>query len=439
MAEAVANWYTTTSPGCATLGVREDGHGLGRGVVVDGVDEDLRADAAGPGGVAQPQGVAAHGVASVQDGDEVVDPAHEGAAADRAMRRSCPVPSGSGRHLDETRTVQQELPGRLVQRAAVDQILGGGVALPPRPPRARRPRRAGAPRRSTRRLWASSGSSAWSGRRSTTPLSTTPPGEPSGRDARYSDASAMVTEQPCSMARSATAPRGSTPCASAPRPRKACSRSPSPQSAWTMVAARRARQHVRRDGPGQRTQLAGWDEPGRALHGPVLGGQPRLERGDAGRQETKGLDHVAHGLFELGPLAFRRPARSGPCAGRRRSRGPVLPAVAAARGERVGQRRGAGVVRAVAIAEMRERRQEVPGVAALRRQPREGLVQRCAPPGPGPSARASPALVPAPSRVGLQRRLEGRLRTWRTMLPAWPPGSGAALLGRGDERLPSAT
>ena len=103
-------------------------------LLVDGVDEDLRPVPAGPGGVAQPQGVPAHGVASVQDGDEVVDAAHEGATAGQG---DAPVPArpvGQRRHLDEPGPLQQQLPRRLVEGAAVDEIPGGAH-------RVRRPRR----------------------------------------------------------------------------------------------------------------------------------------------------------------------------------------------------------------------------------------------------------------------------------------------------------
>ena len=69
-----------------------------------------------------------------------------------------------------------------------------------------------------------------------------------------------------------------------------------------------------------------------------------------------------------------RPARSR--RGRSRSSGPLRRPSPRLGGQRVRERRGAGMVRAVAIAQVREGRQEIPGVAALGRQPREGLVQR---------------------------------------------------------------
>ncbi len=133
-------------------------------------------------------------------------------------------------------------------------------------------------------------------------------------------------------------------------------------------------------GPASAPMRAGRDEPGRTVHRPVLGGQPRLERLDAGRQEAERLDDMAHRLFEVRLLAVRRapgavPARAQPV---ERS---GAPAVAAAGGQGVGERRSARVVRAVAITQMREGRQEIPGVAALGRQPREGLVQRLGGPG----------------------------------------------------------
>ena len=286
----------------------------------------------------------------------------------------------------------------------------------------------GAPRRNTRRLWASNGSSACSGSRSTTPLSTTPPTEPSGRGRHVLGRLGDGHRAARSMARSATAPRGSTPCASAPR-----SWSAPQQVALTAVgvddhAPRRARRHVRRHRSGQRADVAGRDEPGRAVHRPVLGGQPRLERLDAGRQEAERLDDVAHRLFEIRLLAVRRasgavPARAQPV------EGPAAPAVAAAGGQRVRERRGTGVVRAVAITQVREGRQEIPGVAALGRQPCEGLAERLG--GAGLVRRPSGCPGRPAHPRDPQRPLEEDRRTWRPMLPAMrPPTPEGAVSGQ---------
>ena len=420
------------------VGVGEDGHRLVRGVVVDGVDEDLRAEAAGPGGVAQAQGVPAHGVAAVQDGDEVVDAAHEGAAADRAKRRSCPVPSGSGATStnparSSSSSQVASCSGRPSTRswAAASRALDGRHGLgdhDERAPRAGAPAGSGPaagaaraaaggrPRRSARR------------RRASRPGGT--PGTPTPR--RWS---------PSSRARGRAAPprpRGSTPCASAPRSRSARGGRP-----------RRSRRG-RSSPPGVRASTCAATGPTHApssragtsqaapVHGPVLGGQPRLERRDPGRQEAEGLDHVAHRLFELGLLAVRRARRRGPGAG---AAGRGCPSAGRRRGSAasdVGERRGAGVVRAVAVTQMREGRQEVPGVAALGRQPGEGLAQRLAPPGPGPPApglAAPPVLRPASSASPVGGGGCGHgARCYRRCHPALPE---ARVFRRGDERLPS--
>ncbi len=86
MADAVANWYTTTSPGRAAFSVRQHRESLVRGLDVDGVDEDLCVKPTGARGVAQPEGVAPDRIAAVQDGHEVVNAAHGGVLAARAIR-----------------------------------------------------------------------------------------------------------------------------------------------------------------------------------------------------------------------------------------------------------------------------------------------------------------------------------------------------------------
>jgi hypothetical protein len=132
---------------------------------------------------------------------------------------------------------------------------------------------------------------------------------------------------------------------------------------------------------GEGAELPRRDEPRRAIHRSVLRGQPRLERLDARRQEAERLDHVAHGLVEIRLVAVRRacgctPAGANPV----QQSGP--PCCAAACLQRVRERRRARMVRPVAITEMRERGPEVPGVAPLRRQSREGGAQCLGGPGP---------------------------------------------------------
>ena len=278
----------------------------------------------------------------------------------------------------------------------------------------------GAPCARVRRHWARSGNSACSGSRSTTPLSTMPPSEPASRPARCSDASPMVTEQPPSMARSATAPRGSTPCAGAPRPGERLDERALPAVGVHDVASRGAGEHVCRHRAHPRPQLARRDEPRRAVHRPVLGGEPRLERGDPGREEAERLDDVAHRLLELRLLVPGRPARRASLAGRSRSKRPDrCPPARRSVSSGVRQRRRTGVVRAVAIAQVRERGQEVPGVAPLGRQPRERPVQRLRRPG----------LV----RVGAGRRL--RVPALAGHVVGWGKSCGHG--GRCYRRCPS--
>ena len=249
------------------------------------------------------------------------------------MRRSCPRPVGQGRHLDEPGPLQQQLPGRLVERDAVDEVPGGRPRVRRGRRRVRRSPRAG-PRAATPGGSgpATAAARAVAGGRPRRSARRRRPSRPA-REARCSDASAMVTEQPCSRARSATAPRGSTPCASAPRSLETRSSSPSPQSAWTIDPARRARRDVGRHRSGPGAERTGRHEPGGAVHRPVLGRQPLLERLDTCGQETKGLDDVPHGLFEVRLLAVRRPSGAVPARAQPVER-PGPPALVAAGGQR---------------------------------------------------------------------------------------------------------
>ena len=94
-------------------------------------------------------------------------------------------------------------------------------------------------------------------------------------------------------------------------------RSPSPQSAWTTVPPGVHASTWAATGPARRRAR----EPGRARppRPPACPPRPTSPRAlDAGRQETKSLDDVAHGLFELGPVASgrRRPGPGGAADGR---------------------------------------------------------------------------------------------------------------------------
>src|SRR6185437_15000269 len=137
-------------------------------------------------------------------------------------------------------------------------------------------------------------------------------------------------------------------------------------------ASRGPGEQMGRHRSGPRAELARRYQPGRALHGPVLGRQPLLEGRHAGREEAERLDHVTERLLELTLLPGR-----GPDAAIAAQPAPS-PRRLAVSLERVGEARGAGVVRAVAVAEDGEGAQEVPSVAALGGQPVEGCVQ-----GPG--------------------------------------------------------
>ena len=297
------------------LGVGEDGHRLGRGVLVDGVDEDLRAEAAGPGGLAQPQGVPAHGVASVQDGDEVVDAAHEGATADRAMRRSFRVPSGSGatstnpaRSSNSSQVASWS--GRPSTRswAAASRAADGGDGLgdhDERRPAPQHPPALGQQREQ---------------RVQRQPIDHAAQHDAAGRAVRRGTPGAPTPRRwsPSSRARWRAAPPRRAARRRAPRRRARCSarsRSPSPQSAWTMTPPGVRADDVAATGPASAPSSRAGTSQAAPSTGRSCGGQPRLERLDAGRQETEGLDHVAHGLFEVRLLAFRRAVRRGPGAG----------------------------------------------------------------------------------------------------------------------------
>ena len=87
----------------------------------------------------------------------MVDAAHEGVTAARANRRSLPASASERRHLDEPGPVQQQLPGRLVQRTP---LRPGRAPAPPtlrRRAPARRRRRAARRGASVRRHCARSG------------------------------------------------------------------------------------------------------------------------------------------------------------------------------------------------------------------------------------------------------------------------------------------
>ena len=82
-----------------------------------------------------------------------------------------------------------------MERAAVDEIAGGGLTAPPwRDAGSEIDDERGAALQRAPALGQQRERARGAGRRSTTPLSTSPPAVPSGRDATYSDASAMLTE-----------------------------------------------------------------------------------------------------------------------------------------------------------------------------------------------------------------------------------------------------
>ncbi len=332
-------------------------------LAVDGVDEDLRVVAAVPGGVAQAQRVPAHRVATVQDRDEVVDAAHEGTTADRAMRPIRPAPVGQRCDLGEPGPLEQQLPGRLMQWSALHQVLRRGITGVDR--------RDGLGEHDQRRA---------------------PPQRPTALDQEREQ---RVERQPINDAAQHEAARRALgtgrellPCLGdghraavlngTQRHRTARLDTVGLRAALVQQAQQvalatvgmddhttgRTSQDVGCHRPGQRAELARRDQPGRPVHRSVLRGQPRLERLDARGQEPERLDHVTHRLFEVrlvtGGRAGAVPTRAQAV---ERSRPP---AVGATGRERVRQRGGARMVRAVAIAEVGEGGQEVPGVTPLR-------------------------------------------------------------------------
>ncbi len=195
---------------------------------------------------------------------------------------------------------------------------------------------------------------------------------------------ASVLKRRAGPPRRAARRRGSRP----PRSAKASSRLPSPQSAWMITPPGVVRHDVRRHGPAHGPELACRHEPcrDRPPVGPVRPGGPRASRRVPTRSETP---------RRRVPSPPRGPSSRSRAAAPPRSRAqaierPAAPDAAAALGRHgVGECRGAGMVRAVAITQVRERRQEVPGVAALRSESRRSLLQRAALPGSGPPSSAS--------------------------------------------------
>ena len=356
------------------LGIGEDGHRLPRRLGVDRVDVDLRGEATGPRRIAQAQGVSPDRVTAMQHGDEVVDAPHEGVTAVRANRRSLPTSASSG--------ATSTKPARSNSSSQVASCSGrpctrssAGASHAPVAAAGSATTTSGASRPRVRRHCARTESRACSGRRSTTPLDRDAPERPlrpAGQVlGRLGDGDGQAAFE---------RPQGR----GAARLHPVRHRAPAGQLVEEValaavgvdqVAPGGARQEVRRHRPGPGSEGAGRDQPGGALHRPVLRGQPCLERGDAGRQEAEGLDHVAHRLGELvrGALGRRRgpiPATAQPAEA---ARPPAAGAALVL--ERIRQRRGARVVRAVAVTEMGERRKEIPLVAALGCQAREGGAQ----------------------------------------------------------------
>ena len=139
------------------------------------------------------------------------------------------------RHLGEPGPLQEQLPRRRVERSAVDQVDGRAApACRPAPASSETTTsgaavRQGAPALGQERAAARAAGGGRPPRSARCRRASRPRGPPGSRTPRT-----MVTEQPPSRARNATAPRGSTPCAAAPRPASAWRRAPSPQSACTM-------------------------------------------------------------------------------------------------------------------------------------------------------------------------------------------------------------
>ena len=303
----------------------------------------------------------------------MVDAAHEGVAADRANRPSPAVPIEQRRHLDEPRPVQQQFPGRLVQRTPLRQVARRTPPTRWRRPRARRRRRAARRARERAPALVEERNKGVQGK------AVDDPAQDDAADRARGQAGQVLGR----LGNGDRVPalegvQGDRATRLHPACHRAAAGERVEEDALAAVrvhdiASGTARQHVRRDRTGPRAQFAGRGEPGGAVDRPVLVGQPCLERRDAGGEETEGLDHMAHGLVQLAGRAVNRPLPTAapPAQAPGRSR-----AGAALGLECVRQLRRAGVVRAVAVAEMRERCQEVPRVAPLGCQPSEGRPQR---------------------------------------------------------------
>ena len=125
-------------------------------------------------------------------------------------------------------------------------------------------------------------------------------------------------------------------------------------------------------GPAQRPS----SRPGRARRRrrPACPGRPAGPRASSTRAERNRNASTTWPMASSSSLGARHrplPTAAPPA----QAPGPSRP-VAAFGSERIRQLRRAGVVRPVAVAEMRERGQEVPRVAPLRREPCEGRPQR---------------------------------------------------------------
>ena len=212
---------------------------------------------------------------------------------------------GQRPHPDEPGPLQQHLPRRLVERAAVNEVPGGGVTP----------------------LDGSGGLGDHDERRSVTQH---PPALRQQRQQRVEGDTVDHTAEHDAAGRAVRTrrhvlrrlgdghraallegtqrhrtPRLHTVSLRAARLQGARRRSPSPQSAWTIRPPGGARRHVRRHrpGPGARARPA---RARRHVHRPVLGVQPGLEGLDARRQEAERLDDVAHRLLEIRLVAVRR-------------------------------------------------------------------------------------------------------------------------------------
>ena len=376
-------------------------------------------------------------VATVQDGDEVVNAAHRGVAAVSGEPAVLYLGGVQRCHLDESGPLQEQLPRRGVEGTAVDQVEGGGLpgltgAGQLRDDDERRPVRQGAPALGQERQQR---------------VQREPVDHPAQHDAaeRAGLASRQVLRGLADGDRAAALDGAQRDRAARLDPvgRRAPSRErleerTLPAVGVDDVTPRGAGEHVGRHRAHPRAEFARRDEPGRAVHRPVLGGEPRLERGDPGRQEAERLDDVAHRLLELRLLVL-----GGPLAAPSRRTQPVqaprpTPAGTPLGLEGVRQRRRTGVIRPVAIAQMRERGQEVPRVAPLGCQPHERLVQRLC--RPGLVRRRGELPPPRPgSRLprDRHRRLGEELRARRSMLPAMPVVVRRRLSTPGHERVPS--